>query len=126
MTLATADVADIPRRTWRQWRRQLPAYWRIAARAFLILAVLNLIVLAKLIIGEIEPAHVRALRKPGQFIDVEYAEDKLPIRDFRLRRWVSRLKWRSRYEVKSLALGPDLNDRDLCRLSAAIFPMWWN
>lgn len=95
-------------------------------RAFLILAVLNLIPLARLIIGEIEPAHVRALRKPGPFIDVEYAEDKLPIRDFRLRRWVSRLKWSSRYEVKSLALGPDLNDRDLCRLSAAIFPMWWN
>lgn len=80
---------------------------------FLILAVLNLVVIAKLVIGEIQPAQVRALRKPRQFIDVQYTEEKLPIRDHRLRQWVNRLKWRSRYEVKSLALGPEIDDRDL-------------
>src|SRR5262245_20380089 len=33
MSLATASTAGLPPRTWRQWWRELPGYWRIVARA---------------------------------------------------------------------------------------------
>lgn len=70
---ATAEMtSDLPPRTWRQWWRQLPGYWRIAGWTALGLVVLHVAVAARMAIGHIEEREIRNLRRQGAWVEYDW------------------------------------------------------
>lgn len=66
--LSSTAAADLPPRTWRQWWRQLPGYWRIAGWTVFILVLLHVALVAWMIPGYFESTEITKLRQHGAVI----------------------------------------------------------
>jgi hypothetical protein len=66
-TVSTSTI-DLPPRTWPQWWRELPGYWRIGTWAALVVSVLNIGIAARMAFGLIESLRTTALRNRGAMI----------------------------------------------------------
>lgn len=62
------SLADLPIRTWPQWWRELPRYWRIGAWTVLALSVVNLAIVIRCCIGWIEDPEITAFESRGIFV----------------------------------------------------------
>src|SRR5262245_29337840 len=68
----STSITDLPQRTWRQWWRELPGYWRIGTWALLLLMAANLAVALRVYIGLHESSVIQDLRSRGANIEYEW------------------------------------------------------
>lgn len=76
--LAENCLRDPPPRTWRVWWRELPGYYRIGFRVVAILALLQLALAIRIVIGLIESPEIRHLRTLNVEIDYYFFLPHLP------------------------------------------------
>jgi hypothetical protein len=112
--LTLSDVpgdSDLPRRTWRQWWRQLSAWRRMFVWAGLGFVVVHVALAARLFVGQWEAREIRALRARNVF--VQYVWEKKPERFF-LDHWLlAGMHGKSCASVIDLRLPEIATDADL-------------
>lgn len=63
MSLAHTSATDLPPRTWRQWWRELPGYWRIGVWAVGLPLIVNTALVIRFVIGWQDAQEIKDLRK---------------------------------------------------------------
>ena len=110
---------EVPRRTWKEWWRELPGWFRIGLGVVFVSAVVQAAFVLRVTVGLIDPQEVTLLRQKGAV--VLYASDTMwdPIPGFHRIR--AGLRGRSCNDVYFIRLDVHGTDEELKRIGAS-FP----